>query len=76
MAKSLLPGDQAPSFKAKAALWKGDDIEEVEINMEVYKGSYLILMFYPQVRRKSVNEKDFVAHFDSVSAEEVKLKKL
>ena len=46
--KHLLPGDEAPDFKCRAAIWCQDDIEEIEIKLEDFEGRYLVLLFYPQ----------------------------
>lgn len=44
----LQPGDQAPDFKASAAVRKGNDIANVELKLADFKGKYLVLFFYPQ----------------------------
>ena len=46
--KILQPGDSAPGFQCQAAFWQNDDIDEIEIALEDFRGKYLVLVFYPQ----------------------------
>jgi len=46
--KMLLPGDPAPDFSCKAAIWCSDDIEEIEIKLEDFLGNIWYWSFTPK----------------------------